>query len=85
MALEGVAGSRPGPRLQVNFRGTERLEATIDKTGRRFALALGFSAAIVGAAMTINSQRAGRWVPTALGGVGSILGAGLLNDLLRRR
>ncbi|HET9199403.1 MAG TPA: AarF/UbiB family protein [Dehalococcoidia bacterium] len=84
-ALEGVAGSRPGPRLQVNFRGTEKLEATIDKTGRRFALALGFSAAIVGAAMTINSQRAARWVPAAMGGIGSVLGAGLLNDLLRRR
>jgi ubiquinone biosynthesis protein len=84
-ALEGVSGSRPGPRLQVNFRGTERLEQTIDKTGRRFAMALGFSAAIVGAAITINSDRAARWIPTALGGVGTVLGAGLLNELLRRR
>jgi hypothetical protein len=56
-ALEGIAGSRPGAGLKVTFRGTEHLEETIAKASRRLSLALGFSAAIVGAAMAMNARR----------------------------
>jgi ubiquinone biosynthesis protein len=84
-AVEGLVGARPGSRLQVNFRGTERLEETLSQVSRRLSLAVGFGAAVVGTAMTINSDRAGRWVPALLGGVSSALGVGLIADLMRRR
>ncbi|MEX2238610.1 MAG: AarF/UbiB family protein [Dehalococcoidia bacterium] len=84
-AIESVAGSKPGPRLQVHFKGTERLEFQIEQASTRLSLALGFSAAIVGAAMTANSPLISRWVPTVLGGAGSALGVGLAVNLLRRR
>ena len=32
-ALERLAGARPGPKLTVNFKGTERLEDTIRQAG----------------------------------------------------
>src|SRR5207237_574889 len=38
-ALERVTGARPGPRLQVDFRGTLPLERRLDGIGRRLALA----------------------------------------------
>jgi predicted unusual protein kinase regulating ubiquinone biosynthesis (AarF/ABC1/UbiB family) len=83
-ALEGVTGARPGGRLQVNFRGTERLESSIALAGRRLSLALALGGAIVGGAMTANSPRVGRWVPAAMGGLGSVMAIGLVTDLLRR-
>ena len=39
-AFERLAGARPGPKLTVNFRGTERLEDTIRHAGTRLSLAL---------------------------------------------
>jgi predicted unusual protein kinase regulating ubiquinone biosynthesis (AarF/ABC1/UbiB family) len=84
-AVERVTGAKPGASLQVNFRGTERLEASVTKAARRLAIALATSGAIVGTAMTITSPRVAKWVPTAMGGLGSVLAAGLLADLARRR
>ena len=43
-AFERVAGSRPGPKPQINFRA-ERLEEIVRKTGRRLSLAITSSAA----------------------------------------
>jgi len=84
-AVEGLVGARPGARLQVHFQGTERLEERIEEAGRRLSLALGLIAAIVGLATTANSTRVPRWVPRAMVGVSSLLAAGLLRDLSRRR
>src|SRR5207244_3914871 len=39
-AVERLAGARPGPKLQVHFRGIEGLETTVHRAGRRLALAL---------------------------------------------
>jgi ubiquinone biosynthesis protein len=84
-AIEGAVGARPGARLQVDFRGTEPLEETIDRASRRLSFALGLGGALVGAALTANSERAPRWVPAAMGTIGSALAARLLMDRSRRR
>jgi ubiquinone biosynthesis protein len=82
-AVEGSVGARPGSRLQVDFRGTEPLEESIARASRRLSLALGLGGALLGAAMT--ADRAPRWVPALMGGIGSALAAGLLVDRSRRR
>src|SRR5437763_7135139 len=84
-AVERLAGSRPGPKLQVQFRGIEGLESTIHRAGRRLALALSAAGVLVGTAVTAASARVAGWIPVALGTVGGLLLAGLALDLLRRR
>ena len=46
-AALAIAYARPGAQLQVRFRGTEGLEATVAQAGRRFALALGVCGALI--------------------------------------
>src|SRR5439155_13205874 len=46
--LERVLGARSGPSLRVEFRGTERLEAVIRRSGRRVALAVTGGSALLG-------------------------------------
>jgi len=84
-AVERLAGSRPGPKLTVNFRGTERLEDTIRRAGRRLALALSAGGALVATAITASSIHVALWVPITLGVLGGALTLGLVADLLRRR
>lgn len=84
-AVEGAVGARPGARLQVQFRGTEPLEETITQASRRLSLALGLGGALVAFAITANSDRAPRWMPAAMGAIGSALAAGLLMERSRRR
>jgi ubiquinone biosynthesis protein len=82
-AIEGAVGARPGARLQVDFRGTESLEESINQASRRLSLALGLCSALVGAAVTANSTQVPRWVPATMGGIGSALAARLLLDRSR--
>jgi predicted unusual protein kinase regulating ubiquinone biosynthesis (AarF/ABC1/UbiB family) len=84
-AIEGATGARPGSSLQVRFRGTEGLEQTISQASRRISFGLGACGALIGAAVTLSGGRAPRWVPSAMGGLGGVLAAGLLADLGRRR
>ena len=84
-AVEGAVGARPGARLQVNFRGTEPLEDTIDEASRRLSIALGLSGALAATAVTANSTQAPRWVPAMMGSIGSLLATRLLVDRWRRR
>jgi ubiquinone biosynthesis protein len=84
-AIEGAVGARPGARLQVDFRGTEPLEETIDRASRRLSLALGLGGALVATAITADPSRAPRWVPAVMGTIGSGLAARLLMDRTRRR
>jgi ubiquinone biosynthesis protein len=83
-AIERLSGARPGPKLQVHFRGTEELEGTIRRAGRRIAVALAAGGALVGAAIVGASDTAATWVPAVLGSLGGVLTAGLLADILRR-
>jgi predicted unusual protein kinase regulating ubiquinone biosynthesis (AarF/ABC1/UbiB family)/nucleotide-binding universal stress UspA family protein len=84
-AVERLAGARPGPKLQVHFRGIEGLETTIHRAGRRLALALSAAGALVGTAVTAASAKVTGWVPVVLGVTGGLLLAGLVVDLVRRR
>ena len=83
-SIERLSGSRPGPKLTVNFRGTERLEENIRTAGRRLSLALTAGGALVGSAISASSEKSPRWLPRVLGGAGGALTAGLVADLLRR-
>jgi ubiquinone biosynthesis protein len=84
-AVERLAGARPGPKLQVHFRGIEGLETTIHKAGRRLALAFSAAGALLGTAITATSARVAGWVPIVLAATGGLLAVGLIVDLLRGR
>jgi len=47
-AIEGAVGTRPGARLQVDFRSTEPLEESITHASRRLSLVLSLCSALVG-------------------------------------
>lgn len=84
-SMERLTGARPGPKLQVNFRGTERLEDSIRRAGRRLSLALVAGALWIGTAFTAASAHVAVWVPPSLASLGGLLTLGLGIDLLRRR
>jgi predicted unusual protein kinase regulating ubiquinone biosynthesis (AarF/ABC1/UbiB family) len=81
--LERVVGARPGPGLEVRFRGTERLEGVVRRAGRRVALAVTGGCLLLGAAITAGSPQVGPVVPIAMGAAGAVVAAGLLADLVR--
>jgi ubiquinone biosynthesis protein len=82
-AIERLAGARPGPKLQVHFKGTENLEQQVRRAGRRVSLALMSGGSLVGAAVA-SLGTAPEWVTPALGIAGGVLAVGLLVDVLRR-
>jgi predicted unusual protein kinase regulating ubiquinone biosynthesis (AarF/ABC1/UbiB family) len=83
-AIERATGSRPGPKLQVDFLGSSGIEDAIRNAGRRLALAATAAAGIVGAATTAAAETAD-WIPATLGGVAAAVGAWLAAELVRRR
>ncbi|MGH2725952.1 MAG: ABC1 kinase family protein [Actinomycetota bacterium] len=83
LALENLMGAAKGGRLQVQFRGTERLEESIRSAGRRLALSLGAAATIGGAALA--ADQAPTWLTVTGVSVGGALLLGLVVDLMRRR
>jgi ubiquinone biosynthesis protein len=83
-AIERLAGARPGPKLQVQFRGMEGLEDTVRRIGRRLALAMVAAASLVGSAFAAASTAAPGWMAPVMGIGGVVLTAGLLVDLFRR-
>ena len=82
-SFERLTGARPGPKLQVHFRGTEDLEGTVRRAARRIAVAMAAGSTIVGAAILGSSATVDGWVPVSLGTLGALLTGGLLWDLLR--
>ena len=85
-SIERLSGSRPGPKLTVNFRGTERAGGH-DPAGRsrRLALALSAGRTLVATAITASSTHVADWVPITLGTRRGALTLGLIGDLVRRR
>jgi ubiquinone biosynthesis protein len=83
-AVERLIGARPGQKLEVNFRAAS-LERTVRRAGRRLAIGLVASAALLGTAITATSTRVDSWVPLTLGGVGLLFVIGLVMDLVRDR
>jgi predicted unusual protein kinase regulating ubiquinone biosynthesis (AarF/ABC1/UbiB family)/nucleotide-binding universal stress UspA family protein len=86
-AVEGLVGAREGSeaKLRVEFRGTEHLERAVDQAGRRLSAAIALTGALVLASRAANSPRVSRWVPAAVGGIGSTLAAILLVGRSGRR
>ncbi|HEY5986119.1 MAG TPA: AarF/UbiB family protein, partial [Streptosporangiaceae bacterium] len=84
-SVEQLTGARPGPKLQVNFRGTERLEDNIRRAGRRLSLALVAGALWIGTAFAAASAHAAGWVSLLLASLGGVFTLGLGIDLLRGR
>jgi ubiquinone biosynthesis protein len=83
-AVERLIGARPGQKLEVNFRAAS-LERTVRRAGRRLAIGLVASAALLGTAITATSTRVDSWVPLTLGAVGLLFVIGLVMDLVRDR
>jgi ubiquinone biosynthesis protein len=84
-AVERLAGARPGPKLQVQFRGMEGLEDTVRRTGRRLALGMVAAASLAGSAFAAASAQAPDWMAPTMGIGGVTLTVGLIVDLFRRR
>jgi ubiquinone biosynthesis protein len=84
-AVERLAGARPGPKLQVQFRGMEGLEDTVRRTGRRLAVGMVAAASLAGSAFAAASAEAPAWMAPTMGIGGLTLTVGLLVDLFRRR
>ena len=82
-AFERLTGTRPGPKLQVNF-AAENLEETVRRVGRRLSAGIVAGSALLGAAIAASSERVPVWVPIALGVIGIVFVGGLLADLVRR-
>jgi predicted unusual protein kinase regulating ubiquinone biosynthesis (AarF/ABC1/UbiB family) len=88
MVLEGaerVVGLRPGVGLQIDLRGTEKLENAVDRIGRRVALGLAAATALVAAAVTGTAANPATWATATFGAVAALLSLGLLVDVLKRR
>ena len=83
-ALERLTGARAGARMQIQFRGMERLEASIQQAGRRLAMAIVTGAAFFGAATTAGDPNVADWIPIASGTLGGALTLGLIVDFLRK-
>jgi predicted unusual protein kinase regulating ubiquinone biosynthesis (AarF/ABC1/UbiB family) len=84
-ALERLVGARPGPNLQVEFRGFEGVEVTVRRASRRLSFALAAAGAFVAMAITADSTNVAEWVPIAIGAIAGILTFGLMADVFRRR
>jgi predicted unusual protein kinase regulating ubiquinone biosynthesis (AarF/ABC1/UbiB family) len=84
-AVERVTGARPGPRLEVRFRGIEPLEDTIRAASRRLSIGLTAGGALIATGITAASAHVADWVPITLGSVAGVLTAALGLDLLRGR
>jgi ubiquinone biosynthesis protein len=83
-AIEGLTGARPGRNLQVDFRGTQGIEDTIRRLGRRLALAVIAGAFVIATGLAVGLGQPSSWFTFALAGAGGLLVLGLLADIARR-
>ncbi len=82
-AIEGVTGAKPGRNLQVDFRGTQGLEDTLRRVGRRLTLAVIAGAFVIATGLAAGLGQPSSWLTFTLGGVGGLLVLGLLADIVR--
>lgn len=84
-ALERVTGARPGPPLQVEFRGTERLESRIQRAGRRIARSMAVAGGVIAIALIgTSSHPAPGWMLPVIGAVTAVLAFDLLVGVVVR-
>jgi predicted unusual protein kinase regulating ubiquinone biosynthesis (AarF/ABC1/UbiB family) len=84
-ALERLTGARPGPKLQVHFRGMEGLESDVRRAGKRLSLAFLSAGALIGTGMLAGHSGVPGWAPIATGSAGGAFSLALVLDLFRRR
>jgi predicted unusual protein kinase regulating ubiquinone biosynthesis (AarF/ABC1/UbiB family) len=84
-AVEGVTGARPGHNLEVNFRGTQGVEDTLRRLGRRLTLAVITASFVVATALSTGLGQPAGWLTFVLGAIGAVLVVGLLADMARGR
>ncbi len=84
-SIEGVTGARPGHNLEVNFRGTQGVEDTLRRLGRRLTLAVITAAFVIATALSTGFGQPASWLTIVLGAVGAVLVVGLLADAVRGR
>jgi predicted unusual protein kinase regulating ubiquinone biosynthesis (AarF/ABC1/UbiB family) len=82
--FERVVGSRPGARLQVQFRGPE-LEATVRRAARQISLAFVAAGTWAATGATAASDSVGDWAPATLGLTAAAVTVVLFGDLWRHR
>lgn len=82
-SFERLTGARPGPKLQVHFRGIEGIEVSVRRASRRTALAIAAAGSFIATAMTADSGSVGSWVPIAFGVLAGLLTLGLVADIAR--
>jgi predicted unusual protein kinase regulating ubiquinone biosynthesis (AarF/ABC1/UbiB family) len=83
--LQRLVGAHPATGLQVDLLAREQLTGAITLTGRRIALGLTASTAIVSTAITATSPRSAPWTTPTFGAAAGVLTGTLLADLLIRR
>lgn len=84
-ALERLTGARPGPKLQVQFRGLEGLENDVRRAGRRLSVAFLAASALIGTGMLAGHANVPSWAPITTGAAGGAFSLALVLDLIRRR
>jgi hypothetical protein len=82
--FERVVGSRPGDRLQVQFRGPE-LESTIRRAARQISLAFVAAGTWAATGATAASDSVAEWAPVTLGAIAATVTVVLFGDLWRHR
>jgi predicted unusual protein kinase regulating ubiquinone biosynthesis (AarF/ABC1/UbiB family) len=82
-AIERISGARPGPRMQVDVRGTTPLEDTIRRAARALSIAIAAGSCLVAAGSTAAAH-VQSWIPATLGAAGAVLTVVLLVGLRRR-
>ncbi len=82
-AIEGVTGARPGRNLQINFKGTQGIEDTLRRLGRRLTLAVIAGAFVIATGLAVGFGQPPSWLTVTLGVVGGALVLGLLVDMVR--
>jgi ubiquinone biosynthesis protein len=83
--LERLTGSRSGPGLQIELRGSRTLEDAIRRAGRRIALAFAGGSALLAAVLAAAADSIGTWVPVTLGVAAGVAWSALALELSRRR
>ncbi len=83
-SLERMSGARPGWEPKLVLGGTERLEDTIRRAGRRLASAFVSGAAFLVCGLTAAVGHVAAWVPSVFGVVGGVFALFLFVDVVRR-
>jgi predicted unusual protein kinase regulating ubiquinone biosynthesis (AarF/ABC1/UbiB family)/nucleotide-binding universal stress UspA family protein len=82
-SFERLTGARPGPKLQVHFRGVEGIESGVRRAARRVSLAVVAAGAFLATGVTVDSNTVDSWIPITLGVVSGGLTLGLIIDIAR--